>query len=121
MIGTSGPSTAPSEVAVLQGKLLSVAGADAFGGRHRLEGFPTLARCRRKGGTATGPSPVDRGRPGSKHHLLVDQSGLPLAFALTGSNRNDVTQLIPLLDAVPAMGGLVGRVGCVNSVPPRMG
>jgi transposase len=52
---------------------------------------------------------VDRGRPGSKHHLLVDQSGLPLAFALTGSNRNDVTQLIPLLDAVPAVRGLVGR------------
>jgi hypothetical protein len=39
----------------------------------------------------------------------IRQSGLPLAFALTGSNRNDVTQLIPLLDAVPAVGGLVGR------------
>ena len=60
-----------------------------------------------KRGSATGPSPVDRGRPGSKHHLLVDQSGLPLAFTLTGSNRNDVTQLIPLLDAVPAVRGLV--------------
>jgi transposase len=64
---------------------------------------------RRKRGLRDGPSPVDRGRPGSKHHLLVDQSGLSLAFALTGSNRNDVTQLIPLLDAVPAVGGLVGR------------
>jgi len=62
-----------------------------------------------KGGSETGPSPVDRGRPGSKHHLLVDQTGIPLAFALTGSNRNDVPQLIPLLDAVPAVGGLVGR------------
>jgi transposase len=62
-----------------------------------------------KGGSATGPSPVDSGRPGSKHDLLVDQSGLPLAFARTGSNRNDVTQLIPLLDAVPAVRGLVGR------------
>jgi transposase len=47
--------------------------------------------------------------PAPQHHLLVDQSGLPLAFALTGSNRNDVTQLIPLLDAVPAVRGLVGR------------
>ena len=28
-----------------------------------------------KGGAATGPSPVDRGRPGSKHHLLVDAGG----------------------------------------------
>jgi transposase len=62
-----------------------------------------------KGGSATGPSPVDRGRPGSKHHLLVDGSGLPLAFTVTGGNRNDVTQLIPLLDAVPAVAGAVGR------------
>ena len=31
-----------------------------------------------------GPSPVDRGRPGSKHHLIVDAHGLPLAVSLTG-------------------------------------
>jgi transposase len=51
---------------------------------------------------------VDRGRSGSKHHLLVDESGLPLAWSLTGGNRNDVTQLIPLLEQVPAVGGLPG-------------
>ena len=54
-----------------------------------------------KGGSETGPSPVDRGRTGSKHHLLVDATGIPLALSLTGGNRNDVTQLIPLIDAVP--------------------
>src|SRR5262245_24457810 len=63
----------------------------------------------KKGGSATGPSPVDRSRPGSKHHLLVDGSGRPLAFAVTGGNRNDITQLIPLLDAIPAVAGVVGR------------
>jgi transposase len=62
-----------------------------------------------KGGAETGPSPVDRGRPGSKHHLLVDATGIPLAYTLTGGNRNDVTQLIPLLERVPAVAGLVGR------------
>src|SRR4051794_3208716 len=62
-----------------------------------------------KGGSATGPSPVDRGRAGSKHHPLVDASGIPLAWTLTGGNRNDVTQLIPLLDAVPAVAGRIGR------------
>jgi transposase len=62
-----------------------------------------------KGGSETGPSPVDRGRPGSKQHLLVDATGIPLAFSVTGGNRNDVTQLIPLLDAVPAVGGRPGR------------
>jgi transposase len=52
---------------------------------------------------------VDRGRPGSKHHLLVDATGIPLAWRLSGGNRNDILQLIPLLDAVPAVGGVVGR------------
>ena len=62
-----------------------------------------------KGGSETGPSPVDRGRAGSKHHVLTDGHGLPLAWALTGGNRNDVTQLIPLLDRIPAVAGLRGR------------
>jgi transposase len=52
---------------------------------------------------------VDRGRAGSKHHLLVDQTGIPLAWSVTGGNRNDVTQLIPLLDAVPPVAGVPGR------------
>ena len=62
-----------------------------------------------KGGAETGPGPVDRGRPGSKHHLLVDGTGLPLAWRLSGGNRNDILQLIPLLDAVPAVRGVAGR------------
>jgi transposase len=64
-----------------------------------------------KGGDLVGPSPVDRARPGSKHHLLVDRHGTPLAVTLTGGNRNrhDVTQLAPLLDAVPPIRGLRGR------------
>jgi transposase len=62
-----------------------------------------------KGGSETGPSPVDRGRAGSKHHVLVDATGIPLAWTLTGGNRNDVTQLIPLLERVPPVAGLIGR------------
>ena len=62
-----------------------------------------------KRGSETGPSPVDRGRAGSKHHLLVDATGIPLAYSVTGGNRNDVTQLIPLIDKVPPVRGAVGR------------
>ena len=58
---------------------------------------------------AVSPSPVDRARPGSKHHLIVDRHGTPLAVTLTGGNRHDVTQLLPLLDAVPPIRGLRGR------------
>ncbi|MGN9894713.1 transposase [Micromonospora sp. L31] len=42
----------------------------------------------------SGPSPVDRNRPGSKHHLMTEGAGIPLAVALTGGNRHDVTQLL---------------------------
>ncbi len=45
----------------------------------------------------------------SKHHLLVEASGIPLAVTLTGGQRNDVTQLIPLIDAVRPIGGRIGR------------
>ncbi|MFF3663526.1 IS5 family transposase [Streptomyces olivochromogenes] len=60
-------------------------------------------------GAHTGPSPVDRARPGSKHHLITDRHGTPLAISLTGGNRHDVTQLIPLLDAIPRIRGVRGR------------
>src|SRR5947208_1318989 len=63
----------------------------------------------KKGGSETGPSPVDRARNGSKHHLLVAATGIPLAWKLTGGNRHDVTQLIPLLERIPPVRGKVGR------------
>ena len=66
-------------------------------------------RAGEKGGAATGPSPVDRARNGSKHHLLVDATGIPLAWTVTGGNRNDVTQLVPLVERVPPVRGKVGR------------
>jgi transposase len=60
-------------------------------------------------GALTGPSPVDRARTGSKHHLITDATGVPLAISLTGGNRNDVTQLLPLVDGVGPVCGKVGR------------
>ncbi|MCH0561546.1 transposase [Streptomyces sp. MUM 16J] len=68
-----------------------------------------LARASCPTGPKSGPSPVDRARPGSKHHLIVDGQGIPLAVSLTGRDRNDVTQLEPLLDKIPAVAGQVGR------------
>jgi len=64
-----------------------------------------------KGGPATGPSPVGRGRIGSKHHLLVKAHGIPPAAITTGGNRNDVTQLLPLIQAVPPVRGVRGVRG----------
>src|SRR5271170_1029243 len=78
--------------------------ADRLLSRHR--GF-VVGPCgaRRK---KTGPSPVDRRKNGSKHHIVVDAGGVPLATILTGANRNDVTQLIPLVDAIPPIAGKPG-------------
>jgi transposase len=51
---------------------------------------------------------VERRKRGSKHHLIVDAGGIPLASILTGANTHDVTQLIPLVDAIPPIRGKVG-------------
>jgi transposase len=61
------------------------------------------------GGEDTGPSPVDRRKLGSKHHLLVDANGIPLAARLTPANVNDVMELIPLSVAIPAVKGKPGH------------
>jgi hypothetical protein len=37
-------------------------------------------------GTQTGPNPTDRGKRGSKRHLICDGHGIPLAVRLTGAN-----------------------------------
>lgn len=55
------------------------------------------------------PKPADRARPGSKHHIITDANGTPLAAILTGANVNDVAQLLPLIDAIPPMRGLRGH------------
>jgi transposase len=61
-------------------------------------------------GKKTGPSPVDRRKYGSKHHLLVDGKGrVPLAFSVTPANRHDVTQLLPLVEGVPMVKGKIGQ------------
>lgn len=71
---------------------------------HRRQIFHT----RRGRGKKSGPNPTDRRRPGSKHHLLTDAQGIPLSVILTGANRHDVTQLMPLVEAIPPVRGLRG-------------
>ncbi|CAI06387.1 transposase, is4 family, fragment [Aromatoleum aromaticum EbN1] len=61
------------------------------------------------GGEDTGPNPTDRGKLGTKHHLLVDRNGLPLAVALSAANTHDSQVFIPLLDGARAIAGKRGR------------
>ena len=61
------------------------------------------------GGAATGPNPTDRGKPGTKRHLLVDRQGIPLAVLLTAANVHDSVVLEEALDAIPPVRQPRGR------------
>ncbi|WP_451991450.1 IS5 family transposase [Azospirillum argentinense] len=63
----------------------------------------------KKGGEETGPNPTDRGKPGSKRHILVDANGIPLALRISPANRHDSKLLEALVDAVPAIRQCAGR------------
>ena len=56
-----------------------------------------------KGGPLTGPNPVDRGKAGSKIHVISDAAGLPLAVAISAANTNDCLALRPLVMGIPAI------------------
>ena len=48
----------------------------------------------------TGRSPTDRGKQGTKLHLLVDKRGAPLSVIITGANCHDKTAAIDLIVSV---------------------
>jgi hypothetical protein len=58
----------------------------------------------------TGRSPVDRGKTGSKHHVIVEAHGIPLAATLTGRLRG-VHLCGPVIRCAHELGCVVrGRV-----------
>ena len=61
------------------------------------------------GGEATGPSPVDRRKPGTKLTLLVDGKGAPMVLHNAKANASDQTEIIPLVLDFPKVGGKPGR------------
>ncbi|MYV39704.1 IS5 family transposase [Streptomyces sp. SID1328] len=52
-------------------------------------------------GELTGPNPTDRGKSGSKIHLVVDRNGLPVAVAVSAANTHDSLALQPLIASIP--------------------
>ena len=61
-----------------------------------------------EGGDKTGPNPTDRGKSGSKHHVLTDAQGIPLNVTLTAANVNEVTEVLHVLTTMPPVGGKPG-------------
>ena len=56
-----------------------------------------------------GADPVDRGKPGTKLHLVCDGSGLPLTAAVTAANVSDTTLFEAVMDDVPPIRTPAGR------------
>ena len=73
-----------------------------------------------KGGEATGRNPTDRGKLGSKYHLVVDQNGIPLAVCLSAANAHDSTILVSLVDMIPPIIGPRGRPGWPHFRPGKL-
>jgi transposase len=55
----------------------------------------------RQRGLLTGPNPTDRGKLGSKIHLVTDRNGLPLSLGISGANMHDSLGLPPLVRGIP--------------------
>ncbi|MEU0254156.1 IS5 family transposase [Streptomyces sp. NPDC006184] len=52
-------------------------------------------------GQLTGPNPTDRGKQGSKIHLITDRNGVPLSLGISGANMHDSLGLQPLVRGIP--------------------
>jgi transposase len=77
-------------------------------------------RSGQKRGEATGPNPVDRGKRGSKYHLLVDRQGIPLAAKLSAANVHDSKLLEPLVGAIPPIRRPLGQPGRPRFRPRKL-
>lgn len=57
----------------------------------------------KKGGSLTGRSPVDRGKHGSKIHVISDANGIPLTTGVSAGNTHDSTMLQPMVEQIPSV------------------
>ncbi len=55
------------------------------------------------GGEQTGKDPTNRGKLGTKRHLVVDRHGLPVAIILSAANVHDSKLLEDTVDAIPPL------------------
>jgi Transposase DDE domain len=64
----------------------------------------------KRGGEPTGPDPTDRGKAGTKHHVVASTDGLPLGVVPSAANVHD-TRLFPyLLRLAQVVCAAIGRL-----------
>jgi transposase len=91
----------PDELWAIVAPLLPAPPRPPYGGRHRERA--------RQAGDRVGANPVDRGKRGSKLHLVCDGRGLPLTVVVTAANVSDTTIFQAVLDDVPPIRTPAGR------------
>ena len=57
------------------------------------------------------PNPTDRGKPGTKRHVIVDRQGIPLATRLAWASRHDSAAFEAVVDAIHPIRRSRGRPG----------
>ena len=74
----------------------------------------------KRGGELTRRNPTDRGKPGSKYHLLCDANGLPLHELISAANTHGSKLFEPLLDTNPGVSRRRGRRGRPQRRPEKV-
>ena len=62
------------------------------------------------GGDLTGPNPTDRGKPGTKYHVVVASDGLPLGAVASAANVHDTRMFPELLRLALLVGARIARL-----------
>jgi len=62
------------------------------------------------GGELTGPNPTDRGKRGTKYHIVVSTDGLPLGAVASAANVNDTMMFPELLRLALVVGVAISRL-----------
>ncbi|MDQ4062624.1 MAG: IS5 family transposase [Actinomycetota bacterium] len=74
----------------------------------------------KKGGEKVGKNPTDRGKPGSKRHLVSDRKGVPLAVVLSAANVHDSKVLEDVVDAIEPIRRPAGKPGRPRKRPDKL-
>src|SRR4029079_14575792 len=64
----------------------------------------------KRGGELTGPNPTDRGKAGTKYHVVVATDGIPLGAVPSAANVHDTRLFRHLLHLAQSVGAATGRL-----------
>jgi transposase len=95
----------------------------ARGGRpdRLVEGLSRFGdRGGEKGGEKVGKSPTDRGKPGSKRHVVSDRGGVPLAVVLSAANVHDSKVFEEIVDEIELIKRQAGKPGRPRKRPAKL-